>query len=237
MRKTWHNAVVDAIHRYSLRHQTRLITRQGLIEEEMTGIIQQSESEGETPTQTLSRVLQELRDEGVLYFSAQAGKYILIDDDVAVITEEYPDDVIEFAIRSRKATFPDITTGEIAVARRQRVGQNILRKLVLENYNHCCALCDVTNSRFLVASHIARWADDIENRGNLANAICFCRVHDSLFEEGYFSISDDFKIISKPNLDSTYISQVISLSSFFKLPSSVIPESSFLHQHRKRCGY
>ena len=237
MRKIWKVAVVDAIHRYSIRHQTRLITRQGLIEEELPLIVQESQSEGETPTQTLSRILQELRDEGVLYFSNYAGKYILVDDDVPIITEDLPEDVIDFAIRKHKATFPDVITGEVDATRRQRIGQNVLRKLVLENYSFCCALCDVKNTKFLIASHISRWADDIHNRGNMANVICFCRVHDSLFEEGYFSLSDEYQVIAKPNIESSFLSQVTSLAISFRIPHSALPDVNLLRQHRQRCGF
>ncbi|MBK7026681.1 MAG: hypothetical protein IPH40_07185 [Polaromonas sp.] len=38
----------------------------------------------------------------------------------------------------------------------------------------------------MVTSHIARWADKPMARGLLSNTICFCSMHDKLFEYGYF---------------------------------------------------
>ena len=74
----WREAVIAALHRYSARHDTKVITRQGLIAEELSQIVNVTTSEGITPAQTLSRVLQELQDEKILYFSSR-GTYVLLD--------------------------------------------------------------------------------------------------------------------------------------------------------------
>ena len=75
---TWKEAVKEAIKKVVERHNDPLFTRQLLIDEEMDFIEKMTGTEGETPEQTLSRILQELRDEGMIKFVDDEGKYRLV---------------------------------------------------------------------------------------------------------------------------------------------------------------
>lgn len=55
-----------------------VFTRQEFVDAEMSRIVSETGSEGETPHQTLSRELQQLRDAGVLEFVDDRGTYQLI---------------------------------------------------------------------------------------------------------------------------------------------------------------
>lgn len=55
--------------------------------------------------------------------------------------------------------------------------------------------CQVTNQEFLVGSHIARWADEVEARGEFSNGLCLCRMHDRAFELGCFTLDEDYRIV------------------------------------------
>ena len=77
MKKTWLDAMRGAIARYTVRHGTREFDRQGLITEELNQIIEETGSRGKTPDQTLSRVLQDLRDSGEITFLDDEGNYRL----------------------------------------------------------------------------------------------------------------------------------------------------------------
>ncbi len=72
---SWSEAVKLAILRLVERSQTKGFNRQQLIDEEMSNIVRDTKSVGMTPSQTLSRVLQELRDEGTIAFTDEAGSY------------------------------------------------------------------------------------------------------------------------------------------------------------------
>ena len=74
----WKEAVKISLENYSLRHGTILIDRRKFLGEEQQRIVNLSNSNGKTPSQTISRVLQELRDQGLLFFSS-AGRYVLTD--------------------------------------------------------------------------------------------------------------------------------------------------------------
>lgn len=82
-----------------------------------------------------------------------------------------------------------------------RVGQREFSDLVRENYGVRCCFpdCDVTERTFLRGSHIARWADAPELRGEVANGLCLCLMHDQAFERGLFTIDLDMRIWVDPD--------------------------------------
>ncbi len=232
----WRDAVLDALHRYSNWHDTRLVERQTLIEEELPRIVNDTGSVGLTPDQTLSRVLQELEDDGILFFSG-SGKYLLADSPVDVEAEELPDDAVDFAINSKKLLLGVVPTGDDQAIARRRRGQDRIRELALQGYGHQCGLCDIKDGKLLVASHIVRWADEPEARGNLSNVLCLCRLHDPLFEVGYVAISDSFKVLKREDVPSQMIVAVLRLTDQLRLPAANQPGPEFLRKHRIRTGF
>ena len=68
--KSWSEAVAGAIRRHVLRTGSTIFDRQTLIDAEGPRILADTDSSGATPWQTLSRVLQELRDSRLLEFVA-----------------------------------------------------------------------------------------------------------------------------------------------------------------------
>lgn len=231
----WREAVISALERYSLRHKTVQVERSNFIDEELARIVADTKSLGKTPEQTASRVLQELRDEGFLFFTS-AGRYVLNRTNIEVTAEDLPDDALANAVKAGNLSFNDIETNcEIGKAR-LRKGMNALRNATLSNYNNHCALCDISDKQMLVTSHIARWADNPEARGKLTNTICFCCFHDRLFEYGYFSLTDKLQLIIKKEIESRSIQNWINYcSSDFRVPTCR-PDSLFLGEHRRRVG-
>ena len=65
---SWSEAVLAAVRRHVRRTGSTIFSRQGLIDGEMDAIVAATGSSGATPWQTLSRVLQELRDVGRIEF-------------------------------------------------------------------------------------------------------------------------------------------------------------------------
>lgn len=74
-RATWKAAVSNAIARLVASKGRREFTRKELIENELAAIVAEVGANGETPTQTLSRVLQELRAERQIEFIDNDGRY------------------------------------------------------------------------------------------------------------------------------------------------------------------
>lgn len=156
---------------------------------------------------------------------------------VYIEREDLSDDRIDEAIKSNRLLFGFIETHDKLAIQRQRRGQDRLRKITLENYDFQCAVCDISDSTLLIASHIVRWSDSKFLRGKLSNIVCLCRLHDALFEQKYWSLKNDFSILIKANLNSRTIGLILNSSMQFRKPKHYLPEISFLQEHRSRCGF
>ena len=236
MKPTWREAMLAALHRYTTRHRTAKIDRKSFLELELPIIIRTVESTGKTPAQTASRILQELRDEGHLFFSI-AGVYVFLGQTIDLTREDLDSDIVEHAISRDALVVPDVPVTDAVGTARLRVGTEALRRLTLSNYNGQCALCDTTDRQLLVTSHVARWADRPEARGKLSNTICFCTLHDRLFEVGYFGLQDDLTVLRHPRSASTAIRIWLDrCTGLFRSPTSHRPDGEYLGQHRLRVG-
>jgi predicted restriction endonuclease len=236
MQLSWHDAVLNALHRYSNRHNTKIIFRQIFLGEELNQVIQDTQSTGLTPSQTVSRITQELREEGKLSFLDE-GKYLLLEDKLEIENEDLPDQAIDIALLENKLKFGEVITSDEQILARQRKGQKRLRELTLKNYNHSCALCDIDDPNLLITSHISRWADDLEARGFLSNTLCLCSFHDVLFENGYISLSDDYSILKRTDVKNNIIHQLLESTIKFKTPKKYQPDRKYLQKHRRRAGF
>lgn len=231
----WTDAVKAALQRYSTTHATIQIDRTAFLREQLPQIVHDTSSTGKTPHQTVSRVLQELRDAGALYFSS-SGKYVLNGIQLDVVAEDAPEDVLENAARHGGLTLKDVAVSDAVGEIRIRRGVGALRSATLANYQHRCALCDICEASLLVTSHIARWADRPEARGLLANTICFCSLHDRLFEHGFFTLSEAYRVVCRPNIASRSISTwLTTCTTPFAVPQ-VLPAPLYLKEHQERTG-
>lgn len=229
----WRDAVLTSLTAYSVRRKTRIIQRQDFISEEMDTIATATGSQGATPTQTLSRVLQDLRDDGTLEF-LDPGRYLLVDTPINVETEELTDEAIDVALRANRLKIGVVPTDTQEAIVRQRKRQSRLRTLIIRNYGSCCAVCDVA-ATMLVASHVVGWAEAPEHRGDLTNVICLCRIHDALFEAGYWSLDDSLGLLKKA-AESKTISLLLEAMTDFKAPLEYPPAERFVRRHRQRVG-
>ncbi len=242
---TWENEVKSAIERVVQKHQNPVFTRRMLLDEELGHIKMATGSEGQTPSQTLSRVLQELRDKEFIRHEDK-GVYELnylenVDlEKIDITSQEFNDSQIDELIQKNKLLIPDaIDVSEAKAEYRIRVGQQRLRHLCIENYRHQCAFCDINETNLLIAAHVSRWADDKANRGNLENVISMCRFHDPLFEYGYFSMTEDFEIELSKKLDvfSPPVKKLLQNTLEFQHPIGPKPNKALIVKHRKRFGY
>ena len=82
---TWQESAAKAIQRLTSRTGNPVFTRRQLLDSEIQQIIAETASSGETPEQTLSRVLQELRSQGIIKFES-SGVYRLL----KLVAKAYP---------------------------------------------------------------------------------------------------------------------------------------------------
>lgn len=140
----------------------------------------------------------------------------------------------ELAISSIKnkdiKVFDQAKVTEVDRTTKQRVGQNVLRKIVHENYSGTCALCNIHQSDLLICSHIVPWSMDPENRLNPENAILLCRQHDGLFDKGDFTLDSKYNLVLSKKSDSVIAALLNGIE--FKEPLMGKPNVNFLDQHR-----
>jgi hypothetical protein len=81
-----------------------------------------------------------------------------------------------------------------------RVNQGEFRERLFHRYNKC-SLCGVSESSFLIASHIKPWAvSDSTEKLDIDNGFLMCPNHDKLFDQGYISFSDCGTIMISPHM-------------------------------------
>lgn len=85
---TWHESVTAAIERLTARTGEKVFNRQYLISSELERVMREVDSVGSTPEQTLSRVLQELRDQGLIEFQSPGVYRLLSPEEKAPATEQ-----------------------------------------------------------------------------------------------------------------------------------------------------
>ena len=76
---TWKEAVEAAVRREAAKNSSGVFARQDLLVNEQDRIVSDSGGGGETPSQTISRCLQELQNDGVITFLDGQGTYRLND--------------------------------------------------------------------------------------------------------------------------------------------------------------
>ena len=91
---------------------------------------------------------------------------------------------------------------------KQRVHQNLFRKMVLSNYNQMCAICNLNHPKLLVASHIIPWSKNEEERLNPHNGLCLCSIHDKSFDVGLISVDKNLKLLISSELKERKTSSI-----------------------------
>lgn len=134
-----------------------------------------------------------------------------------------------------------VETGFQIVTIKSRVGQAKFASEIKDAYANVCCFprCSISDSRFLVASHIARWADNEELRGHLGNGLCLCLMHDKAFELGLFTLNLDFEVyVNRKERTGTslFLNELLSFEGKKIRLSSTPPLAAALLEHQKRVG-
>ena len=117
------------------------------------------------------------------------------------------------------------------ISSKKRKGQDKFRNEVLKNFKNKCAICGISQMDLLQAGHIIQINDE-KKSGLIQNGICFCMTCHKLFDEGYFSFDDKYKIIL-----SKYkkIDPILKKTIYQKRKIGkclVLPSSTYLLYHR-----
>lgn len=150
--------------------------------------------------------------------------------------EEYHLAPSEEKENSSKVVFTESDGKDIFRTIKARQGQYKLRKVLLQNYQSKCAMCNITDPKLLITGHVKMWSkSSTEERINPSNSILLCSLHDGLFEHGFISLMDDFNVLYSPTFD--FEKQGLSKNLTFTVPISDLPLPAFLEAHRVKHGY
>lgn len=122
---------------------------------------------------------------------------ILTEPLVDIVAEREETQIPEIDILSDNARFSQTN---------RRIRNATWSTRIKRKYNHVCAVpyCDVNGTIFVEAAHIKpENAPDglIPHRTHILNGICLCRNCHIAFDKGYFTLTDDHKIIASTIFD------------------------------------
>lgn len=130
----------------------------------------------------------------------------------------------------------DVKENERTAIIKQRINQNFLRKMILASYNNKCCITGSNTIEFLTACHIKPWNIDTKNRINPQNGLCMNILYHSAFDQGFFTITEDYKILisqelyrkKDPIIKKLFIEYI---NKDIILPQKFMPDKEFLKYH------
>lgn len=138
----------------------------------------------------------------------------------------------------------DILSDETRYANSSRkVRNSTWSKKIKKRFNYKCAVpeCDVEGKIFLESAHVK--PDSVENgslphRAHILNGLCLCRICHTLFDNGYFTLTDDSEIMVSSQIEE--ISDQLAKDKIIKSEDKKIksaidgrfPLKEFIEYHR-----
>ena len=182
----------------------------------------------------------------ILFFVPQAGS---IQCQNGAYLSELDEELAEMLLETGPDIPPTAARGPIDVATSEqlrivltRIGQQEFSDNVKKNYsNRCCFPgCAVSGRAFLIGSHIARWADVPELRGNVSNGLALCLLHDRAFERGLFTLATNLTVQLNRNAltANSWASDFLAAGEGQEIRGGdVRPTAAAIERHWERIGY
>lgn len=158
-------------------------------------------------------------------------------NDLAYESEQILARYKKVAIESELENIPiDIEGKERSAVVKQRVNQNFFRRMVLASYNEKCCITNSNTLEFLTACHIKPWNIDIKNRINPQNGLCMNILYHSAFDQGLFTITENYKVLLSEKLYKRKDPLIEKLFVEYNdkdifLPQKFLPDKEFLKYH------
>ena len=96
--------------------------------------------------------------------------------------------------------FDNLEETEKSTCMKARLGHSKLKQILIEK-EKCCKVCGLSDTRFLIASHIKPWSkSNNQQRLDLNNVLLLCPHHDAAFDKGYITFDQDGMILISSEL-------------------------------------
>ena len=163
-----------------------------------------------------------------------------------LVAEIYTDPLIDIVAQQEETNIPevDILSSDLRFSQNTRRIRNATWALrIKKKYNYICAVpnCDANGLIFVNAAHIKpdnAPESGVPHRAHILNGICLCRNCHAAFDRGYFSLTDDHKIITSSMFDqipNQHLKTIIVSSSNIRLKPRIdnrFPLPEFTQYHR-----
>lgn len=204
----WRSVVRRELHRYREQTGYDVVARQDLLDQSLA-ILKHEFPDASTPGQTLSRVLQGLRDRGEVEFLDYEGTYrigeLAYDPEPGITTA--PD-----------APVYEATTYESAVQARSI--PTAFRDAVLSWYDTRCPVSGIDQAELLDVAHILSWSDYPDHRTDPENVFALDKTHHEAFDRGLFTIDEEYCLQVAPEFttESDLLAETLLKRDGEKLP-------------------
>lgn len=219
----WRDVVRRELNRYREQTGHDVVERQDLLEQSLP-VLEREFPDAETPGQTLSRVLQELRDRGEVEFLDHAGTYRILNLDIPSEDTTVDSTVVpEYEARTYETT---VAARSMPVA---------FRDAVLSWYDSRCPVSGVDHHGLLDVAHVLAWSDHPDHRTDPENVLVLDKTHHEAFDRGLFTFDGEMRLHVTPefqtesdHLRSTLLDRGGTRVTF---PSSRRPSGDYLGEH------
>ena len=225
----WRAVVRRELHRYHQQTGADVIERQNLLEQSLP-VLEAEFPDAKTPGQTLSRVLQELRDRGELEFLDLNGTYRILDLDEGAMAS--PAESVPGQQYEAKTYETTVQARSMPVA---------FREAALSWYDSQCPVSGVDHDGLLDVAHVLPWNDHPEYRTDPENVLVLDKTHHEAFDRGLYTVDDDYRLRVAPDfetesdvLEGTLLEQRGERVDF---PRSRRPSTEFLSQHNETLNW
>lgn len=135
-------------------------------------------------------------------------------------------------------TIPSGPSEKESLVRIRRV-QGFFRNAVLTSYKFTCAICELSISQMLCASHIIPWSVNVERRADPTNGLSLCSFHDKAFDRGLLTIDEKNNVCISKNMEVDNPSEmhktgfILYHGRKIALPERFAPDPAALEYHRR----
>jgi len=135
--------------------------------------------------------------------------------------------------------YKDIKQTELKRSVKVRLVQNFFRETVLASYDFSCAICRLSISAMLNASHIIPWSKSKARRIDPRNGISLCVLHDRAFDRGLITVDEDYCVQLSKKLKQKRKCPLFKVAfdevagKKIKMPARFFPDQNALDYHRQ----
>jgi putative restriction endonuclease len=124
--------------------------------------------------------------------------------------------------------------------RKERIGQQIFRRMVLVSYSNRCCITGTPIHALLSASHIVPWAEDEKERMNPRNGLCLAKTQDAAFDRHLITLDEHLRVVISKSIRDHFGNESVRQNFAphegrqIEKPHRFLPDERFLETHRQR---